>query len=173
MSDFFGSLTSMSRFSMIALVGATAFPTTLVSSALSGCGDSKPDQQLHPTSTGLLIPEDEYGPKAILLKPYQQLPPTLAYLLWEDGNIPAGRQVTGYQVCSTTEDVSAISGESQCPNSFIVQRPDAVLEKLKPKNTYHWKVRTLFEDGAYSQYSALQTFSTDTNKVPWKKPEKK
>lgn len=173
MSDFFGSLTSTFRLPMIALLGAAAFPTTLVASALSGCGDGKSGQQLPPTSSALLIPGDDYSPQAVRPNPDQQLPPTRAYLLWKDGDIPTGRQVTGYQVCSTTEDASAISGESQCPNSLVVQDPHTVLGDLKPKATHHWKVRTLFDGGAYSQYSALQTFSTDTDEVPWEKPKQK
>lgn len=107
------------------------------------------------------------GPSILRPSAQQVLPPRLAYLLWLNGEIPSGRTVTGYEICSTSGDASTIEGEMQCPDSAVVSNFYSSLGPLSRNATFHWKVRARFDDGSNSLYSALRTFTTDDSLIAW------
>lgn len=95
------------------------------------------------------------------------LPPTYAYLLWQDGVVPMGLTVTGYEVCWTTGGMETIDGETECPNSVSTTRRRHTLGLLLPGQTVLWKVGTNLSDGSTTLHSGVWSFSTDSSLVGW------
>lgn len=107
------------------------------------------------------------APQAALPAMNQMLPPARAFLSWKDGVIPAGRTVSGYDVCSTTGAETDIDQDEECPNLAMVTGLQTVLDSLAPQTTYRWKVRARFDDGSNSPFSGIQTFMTDDSVLAW------
>lgn len=118
--------------------------SALILSALLtvGCG-----RDAEPTAVGPTIVRPTMG---------MMLPPTKAFLLWKDGEIPAGRSIAEYEICVTTG--AAFNDDIDCPNKRTPTN-HFVLKALVPGSTYRWKVRARFDDGSVSSYSEVYTFS--------------
>jgi len=97
----------------------------------------------------------------------QVLTPARAYFLWQDGPIPSGLTVSGYELCTTTGPMTEIDENSECPNSTMVSARHHAINPLSAGATYLWKVRTRFNDGSFSAYSGIQNFVTDHSLVDW------
>src|SRR5262245_22046512 len=120
--------------------------------ALAGCsfqpGALSPDSSVTPpTGPTLSTPTDQF-----------MLAPTRAFLSWKRGEAPEGRAIESYEVCSTNNPSINIEDTSECPNQVLVMRLFQVLSPLASSTNYRWKVRTRYDNGDFSEWSALRTF---------------
>ncbi|HSA60087.1 MAG TPA: LamG domain-containing protein [bacterium] len=141
---------------------------------LDGDGGLEPDGGLTDDAgggmdggAGPLIPGSRYVPGPLRPSDMGVLPPTRAFLLWRTGELPSGLSLTGYELCRTTGPASEIDDASECPNSALIAGLFLVVDPLAPNTTYRWKVRALFDDGRYSEWSAVNVFSSDDSLVAW------
>jgi hypothetical protein len=116
---------------------------------------------------GGVVPGDAYAPQIARPSAGQTITPTRAFLLWTDGTIPAGHTVMGYEVCWTTGGDDLIDGTDECPNAVQVEKSRHVLDPLISGTTYAYKVGALYEEGFYSEYSAVLSFETGDSPLGW------
>jgi len=90
------------------------------------------------------------------------LAPTRAFLRWT-----SDAEAFTYQICYTTGASSEINGEDECPNKSSTTKTDAVIDNLDNDATYRWKVRFFRDDGTFSLFSAVSTFTTDDSLTAW------
>ncbi len=142
---------------------------------LTGCefkpgGVEPSDAGLTPDAVAFLDAADAgpaAGPSPVLPANAQILPPTWAYLFWHDGELPAGRTLAGFEVCSTPTALGDIDDDAECPNGILATQNWAVIDSLPRLSNVFWKVRARFDDASVSAWSAIQAFSTDDSLVAW------
>jgi len=116
-----------------------------------------------------VVPGAQYIPNP--LRPAQSavLPSTWAYALWQPGTVPVEKSLEAYEICRTDGDISQIDDASECPNAEVVGDIVHVLEPLASGATYYWKLRAVYADGWTSEFSSVQSFSTDASLIGrWK-----
>ncbi len=116
---------------------------------------------------GGLIPGDAYAPQIARPSAGQVLAGTRAFLLWTDGTIPPGRAAAGYEVCWTTDGMAAIDDPGECPNAAPAEQSFHVLDPLAAGTAYVFKVGALYDEGFFSEYSAVVSFETDDSLRGW------
>ncbi len=94
------------------------------------------------------------------------LPPTRSFQSWQAVNVPADKIISSFEICQTTEGLTSIQGAA-CPGSKLVATAYDVTPLLTPNTTYHWKVRTRYNDDTVSEYSAIRFYSTDDSLLGW------
>ncbi len=98
-----------------------------------------------------------------------QLTPTRAFLFWQDGELPPvnEKSISGYQVCQSSQGLPSIDGPDLCPNAIQVTTQYDVIDSLAVSSQYYWKVRTVYSDASFSNYSDIAGFSTDNSLIGW------
>lgn len=116
---------------------------------------------------GGVFPGEQYVPQSFLPGDAVVLPPTRAYLAWsQPAAIPAGRVFSSYEFCHTTGAASEIDGD-QCPGAAKPVAAHVVVDPLKEDTSLLWKVRTIYDNGGVSDWSAIRNFMTDHSLSAW------
>lgn len=118
-------------------------------------------------SGGVLVSGSQYVPTPLRPSDMAILPPTRAFLLWQNAEIPAGRSVANYELCNTSGPSIEIDDAALCPNSLLLSELFRVMDPLAPDTTYRWKIRARYESGDYSEWSVVRPFSSDNSIVGW------
>jgi hypothetical protein len=116
---------------------------------------------------GPLITGSQYIPGTLRPSEAATLPPTRAFFLWQNGDIPSGRTLEGYRFCLTTGPATEIDEDSECPDMQDLTALYLALNPLTPNTTYRWKVRARYDGGHYSEWSSVRVFSSDDSLVAW------
>ncbi|HEX5037293.1 MAG TPA: LamG domain-containing protein [bacterium] len=110
---------------------------------------------------GPLIPGSQYAPVPHLPASSTVLPATYGLIIWGPGELPAGRTFQNYEFCLTPAPLSTIDDASECPNSSVGPYTSTLNNFPFAGDTIVWKVRSLYDAGHYSEWTAVQSFSYD------------
>lgn len=118
---------------------------------------------------GGVVDADIGGSPPILLHPEPgvTLPPTRAFILLEDGVVPQGLAVAGYQFCYTTQGLPFINNDSLCPNPNQITDNHTVIDSLLAGATYYSKDSTIYTNSSISSYGPVVQFNTDNSLLAW------
>lgn len=111
--------------------------------------------------SGPLISGSQYAPVPHLPVSPTVLPAAYGLIVWGPGAVPAGRMFQNYEFCLTPGPLSTIDDPSECPNSLVAPYASNILSYPSPGDTIVWKVRSLYDAGYYSEWTAVQNFSID------------
>ncbi|HEX5035882.1 MAG TPA: LamG domain-containing protein [bacterium] len=120
--------------------------------------------------SGGVVVGSQYAPSPLRPADSSSLPPTHAFFLWQNGEVPAGRTFENFEFCQTSGPSSEIDDDSLCPASALLTDFYQVVYPLTEDSTYRWKVRARYSGGYYSEWSAIRVFSTDHSleaSLPW------
>lgn len=117
--------------------------------------------------SGPLIAGSQYVPVPTLPASAALLPNERFFLSWHAGDLPAGRTFQNYEFCSTLGAASEIDDPSLCPFGMTFPNFTVFLDLPFANSTFRWKVRSLYDGGHYSDWSAVQVFSTDISLNAW------